>query len=79
VRHTRRDELRSWLLENGVKTEVHYPIPPRRQKAMQDILTGHYRVADELHATELSLPISVGHSTDDMQHASEIICQFRVQ
>lgn len=30
--YIRRDLLRAWLLEKGVKTEVHYPIPPHRQK-----------------------------------------------
>ena len=80
IRYAHRDKLRSWLLENGVKTEVHYPIPPHRQKAMQGILNiTQQLIADELHSTELSLPISVGHSTDDVQRVSEIICQFRVQ
>lgn len=67
IRHPQRDALRSWLLENGVKTEIHYPIPPHRQKAMSGILTGHYPIADELHTTELSLPISTGHTVSDIQ------------
>lgn len=67
VRYARRDELRAWLLEQGVKTEVHYPIPPHRQKAMVGILSGSYPIAEELHATELSLPISVGHSEEDIR------------
>jgi dTDP-4-amino-4,6-dideoxygalactose transaminase len=67
VRHTRRDELRAWLLERGVKTEIHYPIPPHQQKAMVGILCGNYPITQELHATELSLPISVGHTEDDIR------------
>jgi len=70
IRHKKRDVLRQWLLENGIKTEVHYPIPPHRQAAMQDILAGNYPIADELHATELSLPISAGHTLKDV----EIVC-----
>lgn len=77
VRHHRRDELRQWLLKNDIKTEVHYPIPPYRQKAMQGILGGEWPVADELHASELSLPISVGHSAKDINYVSEILCQFK--
>ena len=30
VGHERRDELRQFLLDQGVKTEIHYPIPPHR-------------------------------------------------
>ena len=66
VRLLRRDELRTWLMEKGVKTEIHYPIPPHRQNAMQGILSCSYPIAAELHETELSLPISVGHTTEDI-------------
>lgn len=77
VRHHRRDELRAWLLEQGVKTEVHYPIPPHQQKAMQGILSGSYPIADELHLTEVSLPISYGHSAGDIRNVCQIISEFK--
>jgi len=77
VRHSRRDELRQWLLDNDIKTEIHYPTSPHKQKAMQGILSGQWTIADELHSTELSLPISVGHSIDDIHHVSEIIHKFK--
>jgi dTDP-4-amino-4,6-dideoxygalactose transaminase len=73
TRVEKRDELRQWLLDSGVKTEVHYPIAPHRQKAMQGILEGHYPIADALHATELSLPISAGHTVDDIERVCEIL------
>lgn len=79
IRHHDRNELRQWLLSNNIKTEVHYPIPPHRQKAMQGILEGEWPIADELHSTELSLPISVGHSVNDVQHVSEIISLFKAK
>lgn len=75
VRHARRDELRAWLLEQGVKTEIHYPIPPHQQKAMVDILSGKYPIAEELHATELSLPISVGHTEDEIRTICGVLNQ----
>jgi dTDP-4-amino-4,6-dideoxygalactose transaminase len=73
VRLDRRDELRGWLLDHGVKTEVHYPIPPHRQKAMLGILFGDWPVANEHHRTELSLPISIGHTYDDIHTVCEIL------
>lgn len=66
IRYPRRDALRDYLLERGVKTEVHYPIPPHQQEAMQGILHGDFPIATELHATELSLPISVGNDEEDI-------------
>lgn len=76
IRHPKRDALRQYLLDHGVKTEVHYPIPPHRQEAMRGILAGDYPLADELHNTELSLPISVGHSVNDIHRVVAIIQQF---
>jgi dTDP-4-amino-4,6-dideoxygalactose transaminase len=76
VRHPRRDELRAWLLDRGVKTEVHYPIPPHRQKAMQGILSGDWPIAEELHATELSLPISAGHTPKDILRICDALAGF---
>lgn len=78
VRFQERDKLKSWLLEQGVKTEIHYPIPPHKQDAMQGILQGDYPIADKLHETELSLPISIGHNINDVQLVTEIIKQFKI-
>ena len=76
VRYRNRDTFRQYLLDNGVKTEVHYPIPPHKQEAMQGILAGEYPIADEIHATELSLPISYGHQLDDVLRVCDVINQF---
>lgn len=76
IRHPERDRLRGWLLEQGIKTEIHYPIAPHRQQAMQGILSGHWPIADELHATELSLPISVGHTPDDVRAVCAALSAF---
>lgn len=76
IRHPRRDALRQYLLEQGVKTEIHYPIPPYRQEAMKGVLRGNYPIAEELHATELSLPISAGHSDEDIKHVCRVLAEF---
>lgn len=76
IRHPQRDALRQHLLDHGVKTEIHYPIPPHHQEAMQGILSGRYPVAEALHATELSLPVSVGHSVDDVRRVAAVVAGF---
>lgn len=73
IRHNQRDALRQFLLEKGIKTEIHYPIPPHKQQAMQNILSGHYPIAEEVHATELSLPISIGHSAQEIYTVCETL------
>lgn len=77
IRYPQRDSLRQYLLELGVKTEIHYPIPPNRQEAMRGILNGSYPLADELHASELSLPISIGHTASDVRRVCEVIRSFQ--
>ncbi|MDU2359740.1 MAG: DegT/DnrJ/EryC1/StrS family aminotransferase, partial [Campylobacter concisus] len=64
IRHKNRDELKNYLLENGVKTEIHYPLPPHRQKSMQGIIEGQYPISEEIHNTTLSLPISYFHKEE---------------
>ena len=76
VRHERRDDLRAYLLAHDVKTEVHYPISPHRQQAMQGILFGEYPISDEIHRTELSLPISYGHSAQEIEKVCALITEF---
>ncbi len=76
IRCKQRDALRQHLLDQGVKTEVHYPIPPHRQRAMQGILAGDWPIADALHETELSLPISYGHTADDVMRVCKAVKAF---
>ena len=77
IRTKERDRLRSYLLTQGIKTEVHYPIPPHRQEAMKGILEGEFPISDALHRTELSLPISAGHSEADVLRVCESIGRWR--
>lgn len=77
IRHRRRDDLKSYLLEKGIKTDIHYPISPARQKAMEGILEHRdFPIADEIHATTLSVPISYFHTTEDVTAVASAINEF---
>lgn len=76
IRHPKRDELKEYLLENDIKTDIHYPIPPNKQKAMEGIIIGEYPISEEIHRTTLSLPISFGHTEDDIYKVVETINKF---
>ena len=76
IRLTNRDQLRQFLLNRGIKTEVHYPIPPHRQEAMRGILAGDYPIADLLHESELSLPISAGTTLSEVERVAKAIQDF---
>jgi len=77
VRHQRRDELAKYLLENGIKTEVHYPLSPSKQKAISSYFPGEsYPISEEIHSTTLSLPISFGHSSSDIDKVVSALNTF---
>jgi dTDP-4-amino-4,6-dideoxygalactose transaminase len=77
IRHERRDALRAYLLENGIGTEIHYPVAPAKQKAMIGILDEYdCPIAEEIHRTTLSLPISFFHTQDDVLEVCRIMNQF---
>ncbi|MCS6820657.1 MAG: DegT/DnrJ/EryC1/StrS family aminotransferase [Microscillaceae bacterium] len=77
IRHQQRNRLRQYLLENGIKTEIHYPVPPHRQKAMQNILENKsYPIAEEIHDTTLSLPCSFCHSKQEILEVIDCLNKF---
>ncbi len=77
IRHPERDRLKQYLLDNGIGTEIHYPIAPHRQKAMKGILsTGGYPISEKIHRTILSLPISYGHTEEDINRIVEVMNKF---
>jgi dTDP-4-amino-4,6-dideoxygalactose transaminase len=76
IRHPERDKLKDYLLKNGVRTEIHYPCPPHKQKAMESYLTGDYPISSEIHETTLSLPISYFHKEKDILTVCKILNKF---
>lgn len=78
IRHPQRDKLKAYLLEHGIKTEIHYPIPPHRQKALEKFFRGQeFPITEEIHRSVLSLPIAYHHTEADIAYVCKIINQFR--
>jgi len=77
VRCQRRDELKDFLLTKGIKTEIHYPVPPHHQVAYADLFRGNsYPISEEIHQTTLSLPLSYSHTKEEIIFVSETINTF---
>lgn len=78
IRHAHRDKLRAHLLDKNIKTEVHYPVPPHRQKALSGLFTGmKFPISEEIHSTVVSLPISYFHTENDVMNVIEILNSFK--
>lgn len=77
IRHSKRDNLRHYLAENGIGTEIHYPIAPHHQKAINELFKGkEFPISEQIHSTTLSLPCSFAHTTDEIYRVVEVINQF---
>ena len=77
IRHPKRDELKLYLEEKGIKTEIHYPVSPVKQVAMKGIID-HYStpIADDISNSVLSLPISYMHSEEDIREVCKALLSF---
>lgn len=77
IRHPKRDALKDYLLKNNIKTEIHYPVAPNKQKAMIGILDKQQTpIAEEIHQTTLSLPISYFHAKETIQQVVDVMNAF---
>jgi dTDP-4-amino-4,6-dideoxygalactose transaminase len=76
IRHPERDKLKDYLFKNGIKTEIHYPIPPHKQKALCGYFDTNFPISEEIHRTTLSLPISFGHTKDEIAKVIEVLNRY---
>ena len=71
-----RDSLQSFLNDNGVQTQVHYPIPPHRQRCYDEWKMMHLPVTECIHDTELSLPIGPEVDIQTVMKVVDVINRF---
>ncbi len=77
IRHEKRDALRDYLLKQEIKTEVHYPVAPHKQKAYAKFFEGQvFPVSEEIHATTLSLPVSYWHTEEQVNAVVKAVNSF---
>lgn len=76
VRCERRDELQAWLGTQDIRTLVHYPIPPHRQKAYAEWAGISLPVTERIHREVLSLPISPVMTDEEVQRVIEAVNGF---
>ena len=53
-----RDKLQHFLLQHGIQTVIHYPIPPHQQGAYKEWNHRTYPITERIHEQELSIPLN---------------------
>jgi dTDP-4-amino-4,6-dideoxygalactose transaminase len=67
VRTQDRNTLQQKLLENGIQTLIHYPIPPHRQACYPSLKEYSLPITEIIHDEVLSLPISPIMTKDEIE------------
>nr|WP_302648278.1 DegT/DnrJ/EryC1/StrS family aminotransferase [uncultured Dysosmobacter sp.] len=78
VRCQKRDELTAYLAEKGISTNKHYPIPIHLQGAYASlhIPQGALPIAEEISATQLSLPMYYGMTDNEVGYVIDALNGF---
>lgn len=78
VRCQKRDELTAYLAEKGISTNKHYPIPIHLQGAYASlhIPQGALPIAEEISATQLSLPMYYGMTDNEVSYVIDALNAF---
>ena len=78
VRVQRREDLRKFLQERGVATEIYYPVPFHRQECFADLgyRPGSLPESDRAAREVLALPIYPGLTTEMQEYVVENLVEF---
>ncbi|MSV28489.1 MAG: DegT/DnrJ/EryC1/StrS family aminotransferase [Bryobacterales bacterium] len=79
VRCKDRDGLKAWLQENGVGTEVYYPLSLHLQPCFKDLgyVEGDFPESEKASHETLALPVHSAMSVDDIEYVCDLIHDFR--
>jgi dTDP-4-amino-4,6-dideoxygalactose transaminase len=78
IRAKHRDELRQYLMEAGVGTEIYYPLPLHLQPCFGYLgyHEGAFPVSEDLARNTLALPVYPELTSDDIEYVCSRILEF---
>lgn len=79
IRCSRRDELKKFLNDKGIGTNEHYPVPIHEQPCYRNLgfQHGDFPAAEEISATELSIPMYYGMKDEEVQYVIDAVNEFQ--
>ena len=72
----RRDELQQYLRENGVETQIHYPIPPHKQQCFKEWNQQSFPITEQIHSQELSIPCHQAMTKEEVDMIIDLLNSF---
>ena len=77
VRTKNRDFLQRFLLEHGIESMIHYPVPPHKQEAYPNWNSETYPITEEIHRNVLSLPLHPAMTKDEINYVIDKCNAYR--
>ncbi len=71
-----RDELQQYLRLHDVESQIHYPIPPHRQRCYRQWNHLSLPVTEMIHEQELSLPCNQVMTDEEVEHIIRLLQHF---
>jgi dTDP-4-amino-4,6-dideoxygalactose transaminase len=73
-----RPRLQKFLEEKGIKTLIHYPVPPHLSGAYKKLGfgPGSFPVTERYAATQLSLPLYIGMTEEEIKYVIDAVNEF---
>lgn len=78
IRSPHRDQLQQYLIDKGVQTLIHYPIPPHKQKAYFEWNSLRFPITEKIHNEVLSLPINQVMTDQEVEQVVKLLNQFKI-
>ena len=78
IRCSEREKLQKYLEEQGVQTQIHYPIPPHLAECYQQMgyKEGDYPITEQYANEVLSLPLYTGMTLEEQDYVIEKLNRF---
>lgn len=76
IRTANRAALQQFLSDKGIQTLIHYPIPPHKQLAYEELSSMSFPITEQMHDEVLSLPISPVMSAEEVSEVIAVINRY---
>lgn len=77
IRTEDRDILQGYLADNGIETNIHYPIAIHKQLAYSEFNSLKYPIAEAIAQQELSIPVWYGMSDEQIRYVIDKINEWK--
>lgn len=77
VRTASREAFQQHLVDGGIQTMIHYPIPPHHQRAYQGWRNKSLPITEALHNEVLSLPLSPVMAAEHVEKVIEVCNSYQ--